>query len=251
MLLLAGAMLAFSLLASPQTASKTPAATMPHKVAVIVIDPAHGGIDTGARSSGGSVESEAVVDFGRAMRVALEAKGFMVKLTREGNQSPSFDERAAAANAQSDSIFVTLHVASTGTPSTARAYFNATSPSAPAQIAKSAAAGLAPGGRQLTGLLPWDRAQEPYLELSQRLAELVQIQLAQKFQGSPEVPASAAVRQLRNIAAPAIAIEVSSIALEPAKLGKMGQQLGESLATAAGSLQQVLDQANAAKGPAQ
>ena len=224
---------------------------MPHKVAVIVIDPAHGGIDTGARSSGGSVESEAVVDFGRAMRVALEAKGFMVKLTREGNQSPSFDERAAAANAQSDSIFVTLHVASTGTPSTARAYFNATSPSAPAQIAKSAAAGLAPGGRQLTGLLPWDRAQEPYLELSQRLAELVQIQLAQKFQGSPEVPASAAVRQLRNIAAPAIAIEVSSIALEPAKLGKMGQQLGESLATAAGSLQQVLDQANAAKGPAQ
>jgi N-acetylmuramoyl-L-alanine amidase len=227
---------------------------MPHKVAVIVIDPAHGGIDTGARSSGGSVESEAVVDFGRAMRVALEAKGFMVKLTREGNQSPSFDERAAAANAQPDSIFVTLHVASTGTPGTARAYFNAVSPTAPAMpapIAKSVAAGSAPVERRLTGLVEWDRAQEPYLELSQRLAELVQIQLAQKFQGSPEVPVSAAVRQLRNIAAPAIAIEVSSIALEPAKLGKMGQQLGESLATAAGAFQQILDQASADKGLAQ
>jgi N-acetylmuramoyl-L-alanine amidase len=241
--------LAFPLVSLPQTASRTPAPTMPHKVAIIVIDPAHGGVDTGARSSA-SVESEAVVDFGRAMRVALEAKGFVVKLTREGNQSPSFDERAAAANAQPDSIFVTLHVASTGTPSTARAYFNATSLAAPAQIVKSAAAG-SPGERQLTGLLPWDRAQEPYLELSQRLAELVQIQLAQKFQGSPEIPAPAAIRQLRNIAAPAIAIEVSSIALEPAKLGRMGQQLGESLATAAGSFQQLLDQANGDKGPAQ
>jgi N-acetylmuramoyl-L-alanine amidase len=226
---------------------------MPHKVAVIVIDPAHGGTDTGARNSGGAVESEAVVDFGRAMRVALEAKGFMVKLTREGNQSPSFDERAAAANALPDSIFVTLHVASTGTPGTARAYFNAVAPTSlapPAQATKSAAANLVPAARALTGLLEWDRAQEPYLELSQRLAELVQIQLAQKFQGSPEVPSSATIRQLRNVAAPAIAIEVSSISLEPAKLGKMGQQLGESLASAASTFQQVLDQESADQGQA-
>ena len=210
---LAAVIAAAPLLIYSQTASKPSAAVMPRRVAVIVIDPAHGGADTGARNSGGTIESEAVVDFGRAMRVALEAKGFTIKLTREGNQDPSFDDRAAAANAQPDSIFVTLHVASTGTPGTARAYFNMATPTAPGSPTQGtkATARPAPSERRLTGLLEWDRAQEPYLELSQRLAELVQIQLAQKFQGSPEVPAPAAIRQLRNVAAPAIAICLSPV----------------------------------------
>ena len=99
-------------------------------------------------------------------------------------------------------------------------------------------------------MLEWDRAQEPYVALSRRLAELVQIQLAQRFQGSPETPSAAPVRQLRTVAAPAIAIEVSSVALDSAALSQMGQPLGEALARAAAAFQQSLAEDAAAPGAA-
>jgi N-acetylmuramoyl-L-alanine amidase len=229
-------------------ASKPVAAPLPHRLAVIVLDPSHGGSDTGARGSGGTVESEAVVDFGRAIRVALEAKGFRVVLTREGNQSPSFDDRAAQINGLSDAIFVTLHVSSNGTPGTVRAYFCSIPAVAPQSQPTATTRSSASGPRRPSGLLEWERAQEPYLDLSQHLAELVQIQLAQRFQGSPEMPASASIRQLRMVAAPAVAIEVSSVAIDAAKLSQMGQPLGEALASAASTFQLVL-QGTAEKGP--
>jgi N-acetylmuramoyl-L-alanine amidase len=225
---------------------------MPRKIATVVIDPAHGGSDTGARSTAGTVESEAVVDFGRAIRVALESKGFRAVLTREGNQSPSFDDRSAEVNSLSEVIFVTIHVSSTGAPGTVRAYFASILPLSPPtekQPAAKSQRGAPAPPRRPEGLLEWDRAQEPYVELSQRLAELAQIQLAQRFQGSPETPASAPIRQLRTVAAPAIAIEVSSIALDAAKLSQMAQPLGEALASAAGTFQQTLASSSGDKEP--
>jgi N-acetylmuramoyl-L-alanine amidase len=214
---------------------------------VLVIDPAHGGSDPGARGSSGTIESEAVVDFGRAIRVTLEAQGFHAVLTREGNQGPSFDDRSAVVNGLSDAIFVTLHVSSTGIPGTVRAYSHAILPTPPQAVV---AAGQRPAPPGPAGLLEWDRAQEPYAALSRRLAELVQIQLAQRFRGSPETPAAAPLRQLRTVAAPAIAIEVSNVALDPAALSQMGQPLGEALARAAAAFHQLLTEESAVPGAA-
>jgi hypothetical protein len=64
------------------------------------------------------------------------------------------------------------------------------------------------------GLIPWDRAQAPFLGLSRKLGDLVQVELARKFRGSPLGAEAAPVRQLRTTAAPAIAVEVSSVAVE-------------------------------------
>lgn len=217
----------------------------PHKLAVVVIDPAHGGSDSGARGSNGTIESEVVVDFGRAIRVALEAKGFRAVLTREGNQSPSFDERSALINGLSDAVFVSLHISSTGPVGTARVYFCSIPPPSEAPPGPGQ-----PPAHRPSGLLEWDRAQEPYLDSSRRLAELVQIQLAQRFQGSPETPASASIRQLRTVAAPAIAIEISSVASDPSRLTQMGQPLGEALARAAAAFQQALLDGIVEPGPA-
>jgi len=222
------------------------------KLAVVVLDPAHGGSDSGARGPAGTIESEVVLDFARAIRVALEARGFRAVLTREGNQSPSYDERSALINGLSDAVFVTLHVSSTGPAGTARAYYYAVlpSPSAPATAQVNPVQPRHPsGGPRPSALIEWDRAQEPYLDSSRRLAELVQIQLAQQFRGSPETPAAAAVRQLRTVAAPAIAIEVSSVAADSPRLTQMGQPLGEALARAASAFQQALAQAASEPGP--
>jgi N-acetylmuramoyl-L-alanine amidase len=206
----------------------------------VVLDPAHGGPDSGARGPTGTAESDVVLDYARAIRVSLESQGFRVLFTREGNQDPSFDDRSALVNSLRDVVFISLHVSSTGPVGTVRAYsyfFPSDGPAADVlsgQTATSTAtapqAALAPVH---PGLVQWDQAQRSYLGASQQFATLLQIQLAQKFSGSPEVPLVAAVRQLRSIAAPAIAVEVSSVAVtDPQQLARMGQPLADAVSRA-------------------
>lgn len=162
---------------------------------IVVLDPAHGGTDLGARGTGGIQESEITMEFASEARRALEQQGFQVVPTRQGNDNPSFDDRSAIANAQSGAVFITLHIASTGLPGTVRVYVNSDLP----------AVTLA------NGFIPWDRAQAPFLGLSRKLGDLVQGMLTQRFKGSPDTAQTATIRQLRTTAAPAIAVEVSSV----------------------------------------
>lgn len=182
----------------------------------MVLDPAHGGTDPGARGSGGIRESEIVLDFAAQVRKTLEAQGFQVLQTRQGDENPSFDDRSAIANAQVGAVFVTLHIASTGLPGTVHVYVNSDLPTA----------------SDSGGLIPWNRAQTPFQGLSKKLGDLVQGLLAQKFKGSPGTAQSAAVRQLRTTAAPAIAVEVSSVVVEDrSALDQMAPGVADAIAT--------------------
>jgi len=176
---------------------------------VVVLDPAHGGTDTGARGEGGVAEKDIVLQMARTVREQLVIQGYRVIMTRKDDSNPSYDDRAAVANAYRDAIFVSLHVASTGTPGTVRAYYDQFSTEIAAQPASSAV-----GIRPLTlasNLVAWEQAQRPYLELSRHFAEVVQSQLARSFPGSPALASGAAVRTLRSVTAPSVAIETSSI----------------------------------------
>jgi len=204
---------------APQTASPiAPPSAAISAPFVVILDPAHGGADPGAHGSTGINESDVVLSFARKVRSALQEQGVSVLLTRDADVDPSFDDRSAIANAQGHTIFVSLHVASTGIPGTVRVY------SLPVVSPQSAAQTPAPSGGNLLpppvesqnpnpGLRSWDNAQDSFLYLSRRLAEFLQTQLTQRFRGSPPVPATVAVRQLRTIAAPAVAIEVSSVSV--------------------------------------
>jgi len=194
----------------------TPPPTPRAGLNVVVLDPAHGGTDPGARGTGGIRESEILLDFAAQVRRALEAQGFQVVQTRQGNEDPSFDDRSAIANAQSGAVFVTLHIASTGLPGTVRVYVNSDLPVA----------------NDSGGLIPWDRAQTPFQGLSRKLGDLVQALLAQRFKGSPSTAQTAAVRQLRTTAAPAIAVEISSVVVEDrADLDRMAPGVADAIAT--------------------
>jgi N-acetylmuramoyl-L-alanine amidase len=185
---------------------------------IVVLDPAHGGTDFGARGTGGLHESDLVLEFATQIRTALELQGFQVLQTRQGNENPSFDDRSAMANAQRGAIFITLHVASTGVTGTARVYVMSDLPSAV----------------DASGLIPWDRAQGPFLSLSRKLGDQVQGLLAQRFKGSPGVAQTASVRQLRTTAAPAIAVEISSVTVEDrAELDHMAPGVAEAIARGA------------------
>lgn len=200
-------------------------AVPPARYRVVVLDAAHGGADTGARGAAGLLEKDVTLMLAREVRRVLEQQGWRVVETRTGDALLSFDQRAAAANAERGAVFLTLHVASTGPVGTARAYF------LPA-LAPQATAADAPAARA-AGLLRWETAQEPYLAESRRLAEAVQRELALRFRGSPEEPLPAAVRQLRSIAAPAVAVEVSSVSTRDRRqLDLMGLPLADAVARA-------------------
>jgi N-acetylmuramoyl-L-alanine amidase len=208
---------------SGQTPSANPnpqaAATSQRQApSIVVLDPAHGGTDLGARGTGGIRESEIVLQFAAQVRTALESMSFQVMDTRQGNENPSFDDRSAIVNAQRGAVFVSLHVASTGLPGTVRVYVMSD----------------LPGVTDATGLIPWERAQGPFVPLSRRFGDIVQGFLAQRFKGSPRTAQPAAVRQLRTTAAPAIAVEVSSVSVEDRNaLDRMAPGVADAIARGA------------------
>jgi N-acetylmuramoyl-L-alanine amidase len=178
----------------------------------LILDAAHGGTDSGARGESGVVEKDVVAFLAQSLRLEIERRGARVILTRSGDGAPSFDDRAAVANAYPGAVFLSLHVSSSGPAATAIAY--------------SLAQGAGPDTANARGdqpaspasfLIPWEDAQLRFVNDSKRFAELLQIQLAQKFKGSPEVPARAAVRQLLLVARPAVALEISSVAVNQRK----------------------------------
>jgi N-acetylmuramoyl-L-alanine amidase len=174
-----------------------------HVGPLIVLDPAHGGMDTGARGAPGIEEKNIVLLFARIARMELEREGFRVVMTRNDDSDPSYDDRDAVANAHRDVIYISLHVSSTGPFGTARAYsyqFPATTSAAP------------------SGPPVWEEAQRPHADASHRLADFVQGQLAQRFSGSPKLSETAAVRELRSAACPAVAVEISSVSVNDANL---------------------------------
>jgi len=182
---------------------------------IVVLDPAHGGTDPGARGAQGIRESDLLLDLTFQIRRALEAQGFQVLQTRSGNENPSFDDRSTLANAQRGAVFVTLHISSTGLPGTVRVY---TMPDAFASVATG-------------GVIGWDHAQAPYVTLSRKFGDAVQGQLAQRFKGSPNNSQSATIRQLRTTAAPAIAVELASVSVQDrADLDRMMPGVGDAVA---------------------
>jgi N-acetylmuramoyl-L-alanine amidase len=202
----------------------------------VVVDAGHGGEDTGARGPSGVAEKDIVLEFAQAVASTLRSQGFEVVMTRVGDIDPSLDDRAATANAQTGAIFISLHVGSSGTAGTVRTY-TYLFPSAPQIVpvlsqSENPAAAPAPVATAPPGFLPWREAQKPFVAQSVKLGDLVQVELAQRFKGSPEISASVPVAVLRSVAAPAVAVEVSSVVADQQQLESMSSDLAAGIARA-------------------
>jgi N-acetylmuramoyl-L-alanine amidase len=199
-----------------------------HVGPVVVIDPGHGGTDTGARGRSGVVEKDVVLQVAKILRGELERMGYRAVMTRNDDSNPTYEDRAALANAYRDAIFVSLHVSSTGVTGNSRAYFYQFP--VPFQAANSSvpASALTPG---FGTAIRWEEGQRPFAEQSRRLANLMQIELTHRFSQSPNAPTPAAVRNLRSVAAPAVAVEISSVSVsDPIALTSLSGLFAASIA---------------------
>jgi N-acetylmuramoyl-L-alanine amidase len=77
---------------------------------LIVLDPGHGGIDTGTRGLDGTNEKDVVLAFGQTLREKLEAGGkYRVAMTRTDDTFVPLNERVRFARARNASLFISIH----------------------------------------------------------------------------------------------------------------------------------------------
>jgi N-acetylmuramoyl-L-alanine amidase len=95
---------------APVAAAKPDSVTTEHKVRVIVIDPGHGGMDTGTAGSGIN-EKDLTLVLARKLRATLQTKvGATVLLTRDSDIAMDNEARSAVANNNQANLFISVHV---------------------------------------------------------------------------------------------------------------------------------------------
>jgi N-acetylmuramoyl-L-alanine amidase len=81
--------------------------------ATVVIDPGHGGQDSGTMKAG-LVEKELTLDVAHRVERLLQSRGLVTLLTRSDDSYVSLQDRAAVANDQPECVFVSIHFDESG-----------------------------------------------------------------------------------------------------------------------------------------
>jgi len=87
---------------------KHPKGRRPGEITVVV-DPGHGGSDTGAWSPHGLNEKDVNLMVAKALKAALEARGYKVVMTREDDSFPKLYDRPKVAHGCGADAFISIH----------------------------------------------------------------------------------------------------------------------------------------------
>lgn len=148
----------------------------------VVIDPGHGGDDTGVRGADGVVEKDVTLAVALRLKSVLESRyGLRVLLTRDADNGVDLDRRAAVANNNKADLFISLHANASPLAGVRGAQvlsldpeMYATVDGAPALTpAAGASVPLVGGGTRIIDIVPWHLAQLPRAAESLTLAGIV------------------------------------------------------------------------------
>ncbi len=167
----------------------------PYNPNIVLLDPAHGGSDDGARLGNDGIEKDLNFAFANRLKSLLTDKGFTVVLTHsDAATGASGDQRAEIANRSRAVACLLLHATSSGHG---------------VHLFSSALAGLAKNGQPLPEnyIAPWDSAQAATLPKSQDLVN----ELTTSFNGLrvPVVTGNVSVAPIDSFTCPAVAVEIA------------------------------------------
>jgi N-acetylmuramoyl-L-alanine amidase len=193
-------------------------------VRTIVLDPGHGGTETGAIGPSGIQEKELTLSIARELEARLESQlGVRVILTRNEDANLPHDARTAIANQNKADLFISLHLnSSLGSGAHGAETYFLSAEASDAAAARMAEAENAddpalPEGRtgldeaQDLELILWDLAQTHHLLESQRFAAMIQGELNQTLQLRDRGVKQARFRVLNGAAMPAVLVELGFI----------------------------------------
>ena len=171
----------------------------------VVIDPAHGGDESGAALTDQLPEKNVTLAFARRLRTLFDLRGLSAWLARDGDLTLSPDQRAAMSNASGAALYISVHATSEGNG--VRLY-----------------TALMPSGGQNQGwFLDWETAQSSFEGLSQTAAASVATGLESKR--VPVRSLSAPLRPLNNLVMAAFAIEIGPESRDVSQLSSPEYQL--------------------------
>lgn len=177
----------------PAISTQRPA---PHEpFAVVVLDPGHGGQDSGAMC-GGMLEKDITFDVAQRIDRLLQAEGFATVMTRVGDAYVSLADRAALTNRVPKCVLISIH-------------FNEDNKAVSSGIETYYAAHQAPPGVSFISWLPFLQptvAQAPDPE-SQSLAGFIQEALVARTQAVNRGTKAQQFFVIANVRHPAVLVE--------------------------------------------
>ncbi len=189
-------------------------------VHTIVIDPGHGGSESGAVSAEGTQEKDLTLALARSLKRRLEGRlPVRVILTRNQDSELSLEERTAVTNQNKADLFISLHLNSSMGNSAygAETYFLSIEASDEGAAAAAEAENRSSGADLVTRadgdplydlqLMLWDLAQSNYLAESQNFAKLVQEELNTALGLRDRGVKQAPFKVLNGAAMPAVLVE--------------------------------------------
>jgi N-acetylmuramoyl-L-alanine amidase len=188
-----------------------PAAT-PDRQLIVMLDPGHGGKDTGIVTGRGQEKTITLETAHAVKRILQKDPLFKVLMTRDRDAYMTLDERAAAANAAGARMFVSIHAASAGAQAFIQDPDEALAGQAPQQPLARDFLGFEAGSEQEEHR--WGSQQAGHARESGALGRM----FARQFAGSNEAePVQAPIAVLRPVDAAAVLVEVGS-QLDPAMI---------------------------------
>jgi N-acetylmuramoyl-L-alanine amidase len=156
---------------------------------VIVLDPAHGGSDSGANISPTLEEKSVTLQMATRLRALLLARGFNVVMTRADDTDPDLTSRAGIANHAQAAACLILHATASGVGVHLFTSSLAAAPRADVPV--------------------WATAQAGYVSDSIRLSSDMDAALTPT--GIPVVVGRTFLQPLDNLTCPAVAIELAPL----------------------------------------
>jgi N-acetylmuramoyl-L-alanine amidase len=140
-------------------------------IRTIVIDPGHGGDDTGAQGPGGLKEKDLTLQVARRLRAAIEGRmGLRVLLTRDADENVPLDKRSAFANNNKADLFVSLHANAALAPTVRGAQIYTLSldeyKGRSQAISRGTPVPIVGGGSRSIDVVPWELAQLSFADRS-------------------------------------------------------------------------------------
>lgn len=168
----------------------------------IVLDPGHGGDDSGARGPTGSLEKDICLELARVLADQL-ADGYQVVLTRSDDYSVELRHRTATANHNRADLFISLHCGA--------GFLHTTTGMAVYSWKPGIRQGASNAGQGSVDPNRWDETQLSHLAGSHRFAAAMQETL-EAMAGDDNVQLrQAPLVVLQGAAMPAILIEIGHI----------------------------------------
>lgn len=97
--------------AAPEESSTSQAASIPEefKNRLVIVDPGHGGNDSGTEGANGPVEKEITLAIGLKLNESLKAAGINTYMTRTSDEFFRPQDRSDAANSRNADLYVSIH----------------------------------------------------------------------------------------------------------------------------------------------